>query len=186
MYVRKEILEKEFYDLLKSFQPNNAILDLFEQIVLDVWKNKQTERMNEKHRLEKELRTLETKKSKLVDFLIHRTIDEDTYKQKTEEIKNDIFTKRIELNENEIELNDVGACLNYCKYFLSNISNLWANADLNLKQRFQNLIFPEGIYFNGRYFRTPKISLIFSHLQGKAGEESRVAALPGFEPGSDG
>ena len=78
------------------------------------------------------------------------------------------MVKQLELNENLIELNDVEACLNYCKFFLSNIANLWVNVDLNLKQRFQTLIFPEFIYYNGETFRTTATALISKQLQSKS------------------
>ena len=76
--------------------------------------------------------------------------------------------------------------IDYCKYFISNISHLWKNAELDLKQRFQNLIFPEGIEYDSEKFGTARTSIIFKHLHDIGSDVSRVAALRGFEPRSDG
>jgi len=114
---------------------------------------------------------------KVIDLLIEHAVDDETYKQKSEELRNELRDKRLELTENEMELNDVNSCMNYCKFFLSNIANLWASAELNLKQRFQTLIFPEGIYYNSQNFGTAKTALIFRHLQKIRSDESSMAAL---------
>jgi site-specific DNA recombinase len=180
--VRKEDLETKFYEYLRSFQPNEETLALFEAVILDVWKTRQTERIEEQCRLEKELKALEEKRDKIEELLIEGTFDEDTYKRKSEELKNEILVKRIELNEEKIELNDIEACLNYCKFFLANIADLWANADLALKQRFQILIFPEEIYYEGESFKTARTALIFKELQEKNLAEYSLASPTGFEP----
>ena len=182
LYVKKEALETSFYELLKSIQPSADILNLFEAIVLDVWKNKQAEQIKEEYRLEKELKALEEKKDRLDELIIKGTFDEATYKRKIEDINNDIIVKRTELNETKIELNDVGSCLNYCKAFMGNIANLWANAGLDLRQRFQSLVFPEGIAFDGEKFGTAKISPIFEQLQMKHASKTSLVALTGVEP----
>jgi len=185
--VRKEKLETAFINYLKSIQPNEDVLDLFEAIILDVWERKQSERINGKRRLEKEIKDIEKRQSRLLDLLIEHTIkDDETYRQKTEELNNELLDKKVELDENEIELNDVNECINYCKFFLSNIADLWASAELNLKQRFQTLIFPEGICFDSQKFGTAKTALIFKHLQEIRNDEYSMAALRGFEPRSDG
>jgi len=180
--VRKEDLETQFYEYLRSFQPNEETLALFEAVILDVWKTKQTERIKEQCRLEKELKALEEKRDIIDELLIKGAFDEDTYKRKSEESKNEILVRRIELNEEKIELNDIEACINYCKFFLANIADLWANADLALKQRFQILIFPDKIYYEGESFKTARTALIFKELQTKNLAEYSLASLTGFEP----
>jgi len=83
--------------------------------------------------------------------------------------------KRIELNENKIEVNDSESCINFCKYFISNIADLWKNAQLDLKQRFQKVIFPEKIFYKKGRFRTTKIALIFKAFEGKSSQNYYLA-----------
>ncbi len=78
------------------------------------------------------------------------------------------MVKQIELNENKIDADDSERCSNFCKYFISNIADLWRNADLDLKQRFQKLIFPEKLLYKKGRFGTTKIALIFKAFDGKS------------------
>ena len=186
MNIRKEVLEAVFYEYLQSFQPKEEILDLFGAIVLDVWEKQQEERFKEQKRMERELDSLKQKKDRIFDLLLKKTIDDETYKFKMEEIAVEITTKEIELNEIKIDLNDVESCINYCKFFLSNIARLWHDSPLDLRQRFQNLIFPEGIAFDGENFRTAVTANIFRHLQPERVQKYSLVAPTGFEPVSDG
>ena len=62
--VRKGDLETSFYEHLKCFQPKQDVLDLFEQIVLDVWKNRQSDQIKEEYKHEKELKKLREKQDR--------------------------------------------------------------------------------------------------------------------------
>ncbi len=180
--VKKQDLEAKFYSYLKSFQPNQDTLVMFEAIVLDVWKAKQEEQIKEEFRLEKELKELQSTKDRIDELMIKNVFDEATYKQKAEEINNEIMVKRIELNETKIELADIEACLNFAKFFIANVADLWINGELDLKQRFQTLLFPDKIYYESGKFRTTQTSLIFKQLQTNPIQQSDLVAPTGFEP----
>ncbi len=180
--VNKRRMEGLFYEHLKSFEPKPEVLALFEKVVVDVWKAKLSDQIKEEHCREKKLTVLEAKKSRIDELMIKGTFDEDTYKQQAESLKNEIIAAKIEWTDAKVELNDIDACLNYCKFFLANIANLWANSELNLKQRFQQLLFPGEIYFEGNSFRTTAISPIFKEIQAAVSKESYLASPRGFEP----
>jgi site-specific DNA recombinase len=182
----KQQLEGSFYEFLLLIQPSNDILDLFEAIILKTWKEKQSDRIKLEYQLENDLRALLKRKDRIDELLIDRKFDDQTYQTKMEELQNEIAVKQLELNEARIELNDIEACINYCKNFLSNIAKLWLNADVNLKQRLQNLIFPEKIYYENGTFRTTATASIFKRLQGKSPDLSQLVAPTGFEPVFDG
>ena len=98
--------------------------------------------------------------------------DDITYKQKSAEVINEITVKKVEPTEAGAELNDIEECLGYCKYFLANIADLLENADHNLKQRFQSLIFPDKIYYENGTFRTTATALIIKQLQCETSREN--------------
>ena len=177
--IRKEKAEEEFYKYLKTFQPNKEILNLFEEIVLDVWKKKNEESIKEVKRLEKELKEIKNKKEKINELVIKGIFNEKTYKEEIQKVNNDIMVKQIELNENKIDADDSESCINFCTYFISNITDLWKSAELDLKQRFQKLIFPENISYKKGRFRTTKIALIFKALNGKSSPNYYLAPQTG-------
>ena len=175
LYVRKEIIEEEFYHCLKELQPKKEIMKLFKEIVLDVWKKRKEEYFKEIKRLEKELKELKNKKERIKELVIKGTFDDKDYKEESQKANNDILVKQIELNEYKIDLDDSEICINFCKHFISNIADLWRNADLDLKQRFQKLIFPEKLLYKKGEFRTTKIAFIFKHLKEKSSQDYCLA-----------
>ncbi len=180
--VSKKILEDKFIDLLESIQPKKEILDLFEAIIVDVWKNKQKDSFGEKSKLEKRLEKLKLERKKIDSLVIGEVFDKDTYRRNVERVEEEIMVVKIELNEASIELNDAEGCLNYCKFFLSNCASLWVGAELNLRQRFQNLIFPQGICYDGKAFGTTPLAFIFKYLQQLRTKELHLAPRAGLEP----
>lgn len=178
--VTRSVLESKFYEYLKTFQPSEEAIDFFEAIVLDAYRNRESERIKEEYRIEKDLKSLQDRKIRLDELMIKGTIDEETYKEKIVAVKNEIQLKEIEFSEARIELHDVAAKLSYCKSFLTNVANLWANAGLDPKQRFQNLIFPDKIFYEGGIFRTTATSPIFRQLQQISPSKSQLVAPGGF------
>ncbi len=177
--VPKKILENTFVDLLQSIQPKKDTLDLFEAIVVDVWKGKQQDSLREKSKLEKKLGELESKRKTIDNLIIEEVFDKDTYRRNVEAVEEEIIVVNIELNEANIELNDIESCLNYCRFFLSNCASLWVGAELDLRQRFQNLILPEGISYDGKVFGTARLAFIFRHLQQLSTKELHLAPRTG-------
>ncbi len=151
-----------------------------------MWRNRQSDRIKEEYKSEKELKKLREKQDKIDELMIQGTFDEDTYKRKTDEIKSEILTTQMELSDAKTEINDIEGCLLYCKYFLSNLADLWASSNHNLKQRFQTLIFPEKIFYEDKTFRTTATALIFNYLRSKNRLEFYLVPPRGFEPLSHG
>ena len=65
--IRKQDLEKIFYEYLKEFQAIPEILDLFESIIIDIWGNKQNDKEKDQRSLKNKLKQLEAKKNRLLD-----------------------------------------------------------------------------------------------------------------------
>lgn len=181
--VKKGHLEANFYEYLKTFEPRPEIMALFEASVMDAWKDQQADGIRYRQKVESELVGLKTKRDRIEELIIEGKIDEETYTRKFEEVRQEILAKQIEVNETVIELNDIEACLSYCTYFVTHIADLWLNADHNLKQQFQTLIFPgQIIYKENGSFEPTETALIFKQLAGKTPVQSNLATPAGFEP----
>jgi len=167
--VRTQKMEGVFRAMLEQLRPSEAVLRLFLAIVEDVWQERHAERVRQQQRLELELRRLGEKKTRVDELAIQGTFDAATYKRQVEQIEQERLVKQLELTEVKIERTDIETCLQRCKSFLANLSSVWANAEINLKQRVQGLVFPDGITFDkndrGGSIRTASISPIFRLLQ---------------------
>jgi hypothetical protein len=82
---------------------------------------------------------------------------------------------------------DIEAVINFAIFALGDTSRFWIEGSLDQKQRFQRVLFPEGVTFDGERFGTPATCLAFSYLReslagkGKFGvpyeSRTRVAAV---------
>ena len=174
-------MEGVFRAMLEQLRPSEAVLRLFLAIVEDVWQEQHAERVRQQQRLELELRRLAEKKARVDELAIQGTFDAATYKRQVEQIEQERLVKQLELAEVKIERTDIETCLRRCKSFLANLSSVWANAEINLKQRVQNLVFPQGVTYEkndrGGSIRTASISPIFRLLQPENVGASNMAPL---------
>jgi site-specific DNA recombinase len=180
--VRKEIIENQFIGLVKGLEPNKKVLNLFEQILIDVWKEQQKDNINEKKRLKRGIDNLYVELMRIEQLLVNKIFKPEVYKRNHQRVENEIFLKKSQLEEMNSKGNDVSNMVNYCKYLLSNLSELWIKADINLKQRLQKLIFPEGILFDGDKVRTAVTNTIFGCLQNINTQKVKMVSRRGIEP----
>ena len=186
--VRTQQVEGVFVAKLDELKPSGAVLGLFTAIVEDVWKEQTAEATQRRNRVEVVLSELEDKKSKIEDLVIRGVFDQETYQAQVERIRQERLARQLELHELGTDDLDMDSCLASCNSFLVNLSRLWTHSDLDLRQRIQCLIFPDGITYGknnrGGSVRTASISPIFKLLQQEIGDQSNMAPRPGLEPGT--
>jgi hypothetical protein len=59
---------------------------------------------------------------------------------------------------------DVEGVLGFAEHLLTNAARLWLGLELNQKQQFQQVLFPEGLRFDGEKFGTAVTCLAFRKL----------------------
>lgn len=180
--IKREVLEDRFLEFLKDIQPKRELIDLFQAIANDVWNQHKLDSIKLKHKLVAQIKSLKDRRNKVEELLLSGTFDEKTYKRKSEEVNHGILSKEISLQEFNNEIEDVDRYIEFCKYFLTNVSEIWLKGDINLRKKVQNLIFPDKIYFENEEFRTTQISPIFNLLKGNTLNKFNLVAPTGFEP----
>ena len=175
--IRKEVIESEFIKALEKLEPKEKVLDLFSEILNEVWEEKQKDQYVLIKKIEKDISDLKNRKNKIADLAIEDVFNDKTFKEQNEIVENEIVLKTIQLNELSIDYDDISKCINSCEYFLKNISKLWITSELQLRQKFQKIIFPEGIIFKDRIIGTPKISTVFRVLNPEIEEKSTMVPI---------
>ncbi len=160
--IKKENAELIFLNYLEELEPNENQLDNFINSVEDFIKDKQKENNKIINKSNYNIRELEFKKERIEDLAINGTFTKDRFIKKVSEVEEELARKKLQLEDIKKEKIDIESLLNYCKYFLSNISKLWLNSLIENKRKLQDLIFPEGIYIKNDKLRTAKINLILS------------------------
>jgi len=71
---------------------------------------------------------------------------------------------------------------NNCPHIL-NAARWWTESSSDQQQRVQKVLFPQEVSFANGIYKNTETSLIFQLWQESEGKKTRMATLPGIEPG---
>lgn len=181
--VRKSEMEEKFLALIGRMQPRPSYIRLFREIVMDVWKDRQKEAVTIATALSLRVQELEQKKQRVIEAFVHRReIDKETYEDQLDRTREEIAVAELELHDAKLEEFDMEASLGFATNVLSNAARFWIECSPEQKERFQRILFPEGLRFDGEGFGTPATCLAFSYLREVSSPKSSLASRTGVEP----
>ena len=157
------LVHADFENMLKSIKPTEGTLRLYKEVLIRE-ANRQLGRINkEVEQLRNELNDISRirvqaieqftigelkrdEKDQLIDALDIRKLDAETSLADAENTQS--------LRENEIE---------YAINFMDQVDKQWADASFDLQQKFQKMIFPDGVAYDAenRSFGTSEISVLY-------------------------
>jgi hypothetical protein len=123
------------------------------------------------------------RKQRLVEaYLYERTIDAQTYQEQLDRLREEAALAQMELHDARLDELEVESVLNFATYVLSNASRFWSECSLEQKQRFQSILFPEGLRFDGESFGTAVTCIAFNYLRDVSARNANLASRTGVEP----
>jgi site-specific DNA recombinase len=180
--IPKKLLEEQFLKLIEQLQPKPEYLNLFKEIVLDVWRQRQADAITLAKTLESRVAALKAKRQRVVDAFLHeRLIDKSTYQERLDLLNEQIALVDLEIYDTKLEELDLEAALNFATGALSNAAMFWTQCSPDQKHRFQRVLFPDGLIFDGKGYRTATTCLA-SYLRDISDENSSLASRTGVEP----
>jgi site-specific DNA recombinase len=182
--VSKAKLEGLFADELALLQPTPGYMRLLKESVLRIWKAGKAAVREELDRAERATKAIQEKLDRLDEaFLFERSIDIETYDRHAEKLREELTLARIDRHSGQLEELDVEGILAFAQRVLPRAGDLWVQASLDQRQRFQQLFFPNGIAFDGnRFVGTGATAPAFSYLREfRTGNEGLVDQT-GIEP----
>ncbi len=180
--IKREDLHRQFLALLVSVQPTQGAVSLFREIVRDVWQRKMGNIAQTQRRIQTEINQHAEKADRVLELLIKGTIGEQEYQRATVQAKERTEALRAELAGLRKDGPSLLGYLDYSCGKLSRLAETWESGGIEVKQRFQSLIFPNGIRHNGERFGTAETALIFKVLGQLDGEKSNLVTPTGVEP----
>ena len=174
----KELVHKDFMDLMERVRPNDDAKELFKHIVLREWNNETKDTHRLARVLDGELNTLQDKRMRALDLFIDDKISEDDKDRKLAEVDGDIT--KIELRRAEIndDIKDKERVVDDALLFMSNPAQFWNLAPIEVKRRIQDAIFPEGLEYDCETgFGTVKLAESYLLIQKIASEEAKNPIL---------
>ena len=126
---------------------------------------------------------LKAKRQRVIEAFLHeRAIDKSTYQEQLDLLNEEIALAELEVYDTRLEELDIEAALNYATSALSNAAMFWTQCSADQKQRFQRVLFPDGLIFDGESYRTATTCLASSYLRNVSGKDSSLASRTGVEP----
>jgi site-specific DNA recombinase len=181
--IPRQDLEREFLRLIEQLQPKAEYLDLFREIVLDVWKERRKETIKLVTTLESRITELKAKRQKLIEAFVYKhSIEKSVYQEQFELLENEIALVELDAYDAKLEDLNVEAALNYATDALRNAARFWIQCSADQKQNFQRVLFPKGLVFEGEGYRTAPTCIAFSYLKGISEGKSSLASRTGIEP----
>jgi len=154
--VSKAEMESEFCEFLHLILPKPEHMRLFRAVFLDVCKGRQTDAATLQDAAEKKVLDLRERKRKLDEAFVYRhAIDERTYQEMKAALLEQLNLAEMEQRDARKEELDFEAILNFAEFVLRDAGNFWSHCSLEQKQRFQQVLFPAGVYFANGAYRTP-------------------------------
>jgi hypothetical protein len=180
----KSKLEGLFADELTRLQPTPGYMRLLNESVLHVWKARQAEVQADVANAERQAKAIQIKLDRLDEaFLFERSIDINTYDRHAEKLRAELTLVRIDRQAGRLEELDVEGVLAFAERVLPRAADLWVQASLDQRQRFQHLFFPDGIAFDGKSFvGTAATAPAFSYLREIRPAGDGVVDQAGIEP----
>ena len=194
----QKVMHQKFEELLKSISLNNAINPIIKKMFLHLL-SQQTEK-DEKKNIKLEMAAIKSKLENLEEKYINGEIDQELYLKFRDKYLTKImqFEKEIEGKQNY--LSNLENAVEKCLKLALNLPLLWKKSNYVRKRRIQNLVFPEGIFYNRKKddYRTGRINLLFSAIPCLVGltEDNKNGEIdfftifptwvgpPGLEPGT--
>jgi hypothetical protein len=182
--VTKSKLEGLFADELARLQPTPRYMRLLKESVLQVWKVRQAEVRSDIANAERQARTIQNKLDRLDEaFLFERSISIETYDRHAEKLRAELTLVRMDRHAGHLDELDVEGVLAFAERILPRTADLWVQASLDQRQRFQQLFFPDGIAFDGKSFvGTAATAPAFSYLPPMSVGIEGVVDQAGIEP----
>jgi hypothetical protein len=109
-------------------------------------------------------------------FLYERVIDRTTYQEQLDLLNEEVALTELEIYETKLEELDLEAALNFAMSALSSSAAFWNQCSSDQKQRFQRILFPSGLVFDGESYRTAPTCIAFSYLKGISEGKSSLAS----------
>ena len=160
----------ELINLFRDLKPPVEVCDLFELVLEDYYKTSKQSQYNDIKRVELEIESLDTKKSKLLEKLLEEVISDEVYKKHNGSIEKELIDKRNELlNLNDYQ-KDLSEYINYGLKLMQNLETFFEQSDVHIKNKLMSSIFEEKIEFDGQKYRTPKFKEGFGFIYQKINE----------------
>jgi site-specific DNA recombinase len=114
----------------------------------------------------KNLLPLQNQIEKLEERFILGELKTELYEKYDKKYRGELVKIRVELTEKSFDSSNLELAVEKMLSIAENLSKIWGSAGYDVKQKLQNLVFPDGILYNKgkQAVRTTKINSLFAEI----------------------
>lgn len=184
--VDRDELHKQFEALLINLKPNEGHARLFREVVVKRWNEESKDPLTQRKKCERELEALSDKKHLICDKYFEGHVPNDVKEEQLSRIDTDIAAAKLRLADLSQDTDEKEAIIDFAIDFMTNVSNYWRTALVQIQKRFQNLIFPDGITYEfGKGFGAAKMGVLYEVMQDATSKNSNLVGPAGLEPATN-
>ena len=174
---------EEFAQLLERLQPTPLMLEEFPAILKEEW----AKRVGESAVLVSKLRRDLSERRETQEKLVQKYLDGDKhivpiFERMNRRFEEEIAQLEAQIAEAEMEKATVEELIDFSKSLLVNVAEAWKRADMDQKQRVQNVLFPNGLrYHPEKGILNSDKDCLFNQLEGLLNGKIYMARPERFE-----
>jgi site-specific DNA recombinase len=175
--VSREVMHAEFEALMERVKPASYTLKLFREITLRRWNEEFKDVQAKRRAIDEQIHQYEERRQRVFDRNLDGVMSDEDMSEQLERIsmkKAELVGARGELYEGELEKE---AIVDVAVSFMANAGRLWKLANLEDRQRFQKMLYPDGIsYSAAEGFGTALMGLCYQEISLIEAEKQKEAA----------
>ncbi len=159
----KKGLNLLFEELLDRITLKEELIPLFKKQIHTIFLNSEAHKQDVINKIDFDIKHIESLKRSIEDKYIQDSIDTELYQRKKGEFNGKLEVLYQNREKLMVDLSNLEIKVEKSVEILGNISKIWTSGSIKVKQKIQNLIFPDGIFISpkNREYRTSNIQVIF-------------------------
>lgn len=182
---KAEHIHDTFLQELQRFKPHKGMVELYKQVILDVYNSQLADKQSSKKELIQQINDQNGRLAKARELLLADAIDAMDYKAIKAECERKLNLLEAKLSSAEPQQERIDDLLDKALYNLAHIDERYEKADIKGKRQIIGSIYPEKIVFEENTYRTARlneaVSLIYklskAFSQNKNGQTSTKTDL---------
>ena len=162
------VLNDRFANVLEFFKLDfsDEILRLIKQQSVATFHQYTKEYEDQHDVLQQQYSDLQKKVNRLEERFIEEEITSELFNKYSAKFKEEKEAIELQLSKASEKVSNLDQCISVAIDFAVNLHKRWISGDYHTKQRVQNMLFPEGIYYNREtdQSRTTRVNSVFLYL----------------------
>lgn len=159
--IRREVLENQFKDFLKTFAFETRHLTRMRYHLSQQFEKKMRQESREKNKLQAQIDILNKQIDNLISLKVNGSISTTTFSLRVENFEAEIEKLKELLKVEVSHVFDVEGLMTFANKALKEPDKLWSVSSPKRKLNLQVFDFPNGVIYDGLKFKTPKTCNVF-------------------------